>query len=72
MQHQLKDETKDSTSWWSGGEVEVDDVECRYVENGVPEYFSKADATKAATSSAASFAAGAAVAGVAALAALAM
>lgn len=48
-QAQTKDETKDSTSWWSGGEVEVDDIDCRYVENGQFEYFSATDANKATT-----------------------
>lgn len=48
-QHQVKDETKDKTSWWNGGEVEVDDIACKYVENGNFEYFSKADANRAAT-----------------------
>ncbi|KAF8069531.1 hypothetical protein HT031_001648 [Scenedesmus sp. PABB004] len=46
--HQVKDETKDSTSWWKGGELEVDDIKCRYVENNNPVYFSRGDETKAA------------------------
>lgn len=46
--HQVKDETKDKTSWWRGGEVEVDDIACKYVESGKFEYFSNTDAKKAA------------------------
>lgn len=31
----------------AGGEVKVDDIDCRYVEKGKFEYFSKTDAGKA-------------------------
>lgn len=48
-QHQVKDETKDKTSWLSGGELEVDDVECQYVEANKMVFFDKSDAKKAAT-----------------------
>ncbi|KAI8471259.1 MAG: hypothetical protein J3K34DRAFT_235196 [Monoraphidium minutum] len=45
--HQTKDELQDSTSWFSGGEVKVDDVDCNYVVDNKFQLFSGADAGRA-------------------------
>ena len=33
QRHDVKDPAEDSTSWWAGGEVQITDVDCEYVQD---------------------------------------
>lgn len=45
--HQVKDELEDKTSWFSGGEVDVDDIDCTYVRANKFEFMEAEDARRA-------------------------